>query len=70
MVSATPTGPYIASFNVHRIITHFNQMQFEIVSHDYDIVTVYETWLDGTALYTPLFKLRGTIFFTVTVIPG
>ena len=43
---STSNGLYIASFNVHRLITHFNQAQLEIISHNYDIVAIYETWLE------------------------
>ena len=43
-------GLYIASFNVHRLTTHFNQVQLEIISHNYDIVAIYETWLEKSIL--------------------
>ena len=35
----------ICSFNVNRLFTHFNEFFHNIVVGNYDIVTIYETWL-------------------------
>ena len=38
-------GLFICSFNVNRLITHFNQVQYEIEQNNYDIVAICETFL-------------------------